>query len=105
MEEICNEVSLEDKIKLQQYILTMDCHSDVLIDDEQDQTMHKSTFNAAAEFHLWSTSLIPQRTLTSSVGLAPSVHMHASPTPSRKYHQKVHYRIVFKEVGVSLYKV
>ena len=105
MEEICNEVSSEDKIKLQQYILTMDCHGDVLIDDEQDQTTHKSTFGATAEFHLRSTSVIPQRTLTSSVGLAPSVHMRAPPTPSCEYHQKIHYRIVFKEVGVSLYRV
>jgi hypothetical protein len=29
--------------------------------------------------------------------------MRAPPESSRKYPQKVHYRIVFKEVGVSLY--
>jgi hypothetical protein len=105
MEEIFNEVSSEDKIKLQQYLLTTECHGDVLIGGEQDQTTQKSTFGAAAEFHLQSTSLIPQRSLTSSVGLAPSVHMRAPSEPSREYPQKVHYRIVFKEVGVSLYKV
>jgi len=105
MEEICNEVSSENKIKLQQYLLMMECHGDVLIGGERDQTMLKSTFGAAAEFYLQSTLLIPQRTLTLSVGLPPSVQMCAPPEPSREYPQKVQYRIVFKEVGVSLYNV
>jgi hypothetical protein len=36
MREICNEVSSEDVIKLRKYLLTVECHGDVLINGKPD---------------------------------------------------------------------
>ena len=71
--EIYNEVSSEDKIKLHKYFLTMECHGDVFIDDEQDQTPDQSSFGAIAKFHLQRLSLIPQGLISRQQVLPPQM--------------------------------
>jgi len=105
MRAIYDDVSAEDRITLRKYLLTMECHGDVFVNGKQDRTLDQSALGPVADFHLRRTPLAPQRPFTSSVGLAPSVHIRAPLEPSRQYPPKVHYRIVFKEVGTSLYVV
>jgi serine/threonine protein kinase len=102
---IYDDVSAEDRLTLRKYLLTMECHGDVFANSKQDQTLEQSTLGPVADFHLRRTPLAPQLPFTSSVGLAPSVHIRAPPKLSRQYTQKVHCRIVFKEAGDSLYVV
>ena len=103
MKTIYHEVSEEDQAILREYLLTMECHGDVFVNGERDQTPDQNALGSVAAFHLQKASLVPPRPLTSSVGLPPSVHIRALPENSRVYASKVHYRIVFREVGTSLY--
>ncbi|KAF8582551.1 hypothetical protein K439DRAFT_1635200 [Ramaria rubella] len=104
-----SEADGEDKAKIQQYFMTVLHYGEVMINGQADRTLdvmlRGQELPEGSEFKL---NLKDATTVSrpSSIGAHPSVPSLArAPHKSVRYQHKVHYRIVFKEVGMPIHSV
>ncbi|KAF8585411.1 hypothetical protein K439DRAFT_1343467, partial [Ramaria rubella] len=107
--EFESEAEAEDKEKIQQYFMTILNHGEVVINGQADRTL--DVMLRGQEVPEGSEFKLNRRDVTtvsrpSSIGAHPSVPSLArAPHESVRYQHKVHYRIVFKEVGMPIHSV
>jgi hypothetical protein len=98
----------EDKKLVEKYFLTAICYGDVwmapgVLDDTENGLMRGLKVTMDSMFELQRKQFVIQThpTPTGSEGLRAISRLHV-PHPNVKYAHKTHYRIVFKERGVTI---
>jgi hypothetical protein len=102
-----DEADDEDKVLVKKHFLTTICHGDVwvaaAVDDTADGLMRGLKVTEERVFELQRKQLVIEKHETGpgSEGLRATSRLHA-PHPNIKYAHKTHYRIVFKEKGITV---
>jgi Fungal protein kinase len=103
--ELCKGAVEEDKLLVKEYFLTTVCHGDVWIKEAVDDTakglmrglsLNTNTFPL---HRTWNPR--PRIVPSGSEGLRATGRLHTLPS-TLWYPHKTHYRIVFKEIGVTI---
>ncbi|KAJ3552851.1 hypothetical protein NM688_g3934 [Phlebia brevispora] len=107
IEQIRNVENEEHRVTLQEMLLTVECHGDVLIHDQHDTT-RRAPDDASDERFLLEQPRPNAQELKVKADQIRATNGSAYRSPDRRpkaipsYHKKTHYRIVFKEVGKTL---
>jgi Fungal protein kinase len=106
--QLYNQADDNDKKLVEKHFLTTICHGDVwtasdVLDDTQNTLMRGLKVITDHEFELQRKQLVLEKheAATGSEGLRATSRLHA-PHPHLKYAHKAHYRIVFKEEGITV---
>ena len=106
--QLYDEADDEDKELVKKHFLTVVCHGDVwtepdILDDTEIGLMRGLKAPIDSMFELQQKQLVVSKhqAASGSQGLRATSRLHA-PHPTLKYMHKTHYRIVFKEKGVTI---
>jgi hypothetical protein len=106
--QLYDEADDEDKELVKKHFLTVICHGDVwteldVLDDTENGLMRGLKVTMDSMFELQQKQLVVSKHQAASglQGLCVTSRLHA-PHPNLKYTHKTHYRIVFKEKGVTI---
>ena len=106
--QLYDEAGDEDKELVKKHFLTVICHGDVwtepdVLDDTENGLMRglKATMDSMFELQQKQLVVSKHQAASGSQGLRATSRLHA-PHPNLKYTHKTHYRIVFKEKGVTI---
>ncbi len=102
--------SEEDERVLTGALFTIESHGDVFIDKERDCTRTLSDTLEKSEFLLELPQPTDERNKAASLMVrvaigSPEDAPDKISDPAPEYHRKVHYRIVFNEVGIPLHEI
>jgi hypothetical protein len=106
--QLYDQADDDDKKLVEKHFLTTICHGDVwtgsdVRDDTENNLMRGLKVTTDHEFELQRKQLVLEKheAATGSEGLRATSRLHA-PHPHPKYAHKTHYRIVFKEEGITI---
>ena len=106
--QLYDQADDDDKKLVEKHFLTTICHGDVwtgsdVLDDTENTLMRGLKVTTDREFELQRKQLVLEKheAATGSEGLRATSRLRA-PHPHLKYAHKTHYRIVFKEEGITV---
>jgi Fungal protein kinase len=107
--QLHSEADSEDKQLVKKHFLNTECHGDVwtddaTLDDTYNALMRKLDLTTRKTFQLQKESLRRHQPATGSEGLRAVSRIQAPQTHPR-YAHKTHYRIVFKEEGITIDRI